>query len=158
MVTRQFHESPIDAAYVSLILSLLVLMLAQSFNAISISSQFNRITRRFLADYGLPIVVIAVSACAYWGRFELSGPSKLPVGDSFEPAGGRSWLVPFWDIDSDPKWIAIAIPFGFVSGFFYYRFPFFDTIQALFILFAFDHQVSVSVIKGMILRSLIVDL
>lgn len=115
MATRQFHESSLESAYVSLILSLLILIIAQSFGSLSRGSQLTRMARRFMGDYGLPIAVIAVSGCAYWGRFDLSTPSKLPVGSSFKPAGGRSWIVPFWDIQGDAKWIAISIPFGFVS-------------------------------------------
>jgi boron transporter len=61
------------------------------------------------------ISVAAVTACTYWGRFNASIPSKLPVGRAFEAAGGRSWLVSFWKMDGDPEWIAIAIPFGFVN-------------------------------------------
>lgn len=114
MTTRQFEESSIEAAYVSLILSLLVVLCAQLFNLVADSPLFHRHARRFLSDYGMPISVIAVSACAYWGRFQTSDPSKLPVGNSFEAAGGRPWLVSFWKMEGDPKWIAIAIPFGFV--------------------------------------------
>jgi boron transporter len=114
MTTRQFQESSTDSALVSLILALLVVALAQVFNMSSNSSLFHRHARRFLSDYGLPISVIAVSACAYWGRFKVAEPAKLPVGGAFEAAGGREWFVPFWKMGGDPKWIGIAIPFGFV--------------------------------------------
>lgn len=132
MTTRQFEESSAEAAYVSLILSLLVVVCAQLFNVAANSSLLHRHARRFLSDYGMPISVIAVSACAYWGRFQASAPNTLPVGQSFEAAGGRSWLVRFWDMNGDPKWVAVAIPFGFI----------------LFILFAFDHQVSALIAQG----------
>ena len=114
MTIRQFEESTKAAAYVSLILSLLVVISAQVFNLAANSSLLHRHARRFLSDYGMPISVVAVSACAYWGRFQESNPAKLPVGSSFEATGGRAWLVPFWDMGGDPKWIAVAIPFGFV--------------------------------------------
>lgn len=130
MVTRQFHESATESALVSLILALLVVGVAQLFNVAANSTLFHRHVRRFLSDYGLPISVIAVSACAQWGRFRLASPTKLPVGQSFEPAGDRPWLVPFWEMSG--KWIGIALPFGF----------------ALFVLFAFDHQVSALIAQG----------
>lgn len=50
----------------------------------------------------------------------------MPVGGAFQAAGRREWLVPFWELDG--KWVGIALPFGIV----------------LWILFFFDHNVSVS--------------
>lgn len=46
---------------------------------------------------------------------------------SFKPAGDRTWLVRFWQLEG--KWLGVAFPFGLV----------------LFILFYFDANVSVSV-------------
>lgn len=63
---------------------------------------------------------------AYWGRFNGANPTTLPVSHAFQPAGGRDWLVKFWQLDG--KWVGIALPFGF----------------ALWVLFFFDHNVSVS--------------
>lgn len=126
MVTRQFASTSLEAAYVSLILALMVFISGSFINLVSRAPHFHRHMRRFLSDYGMPIIVIAISGCAYWGRFHSSTPATLPVGRAFEAANGRPWLVKFWELDA--KWIAIALPFGF----------------ALFLLFAFDHQVSVS--------------
>ncbi|KAG5648397.1 hypothetical protein DXG03_004971 [Asterophora parasitica] len=61
---------------------------------------------------------------AYWGRFNTANPATLPIGTAFQPAGGREWLVRFWQLDG--KWVGIALPFGIV----------------LWILFFFDHNVS----------------
>ncbi|KAG8770187.1 hypothetical protein FRC16_006429, partial [Serendipita sp. 398] len=131
MTTRQLQNSSADAAYASIILSLLVVIVAQLFNVAANSRLFHRHARRFLSDYGLPISVVVVSGCAYWGRFNVSHPATLPIGHSFEPVGGRSWLVPFWEMH-EVKWIFIALPFGF----------------ALFVLFAFDRQVSALIAQG----------
>lgn len=117
MVTRQFQAYTLESAYVSLILALLVLITAQTFNIAANSTLFHRHARRFLSDYGLALSVLAASACGYWGRFKGSDPSKLPVGHAFEPSGGREWLVPFWSSCNDPKWIAMALPFGLVRAF-----------------------------------------
>jgi hypothetical protein len=95
------------------------------FQSISRKSYFCRHARRFLADYGMPISLIASTAMAYWGRFSAVNPATLPVGGAFQAAGGRKWLVRFWQLDG--KWVAIASPFGLV----------------LWILFFFDHNVSV---------------
>lgn len=96
------------------------------FRVLSQSSLFHRHVRRFFADYGIPISIVANSALAYWGRFNTSNPQTLPVGGAFEAAGRREWLVRFWELDS--KWIGVAFPFG----------------VALWVLFFFDHNVSVS--------------
>ena len=64
---------------------------------------------------------------SYWGRFNKSGAATLPVGGAFEAAGGREWLVKFWELEG--KWVEVAFPFG----------------VALWVLFFFDHNVSVSV-------------
>lgn len=63
---------------------------------------------------------------AYWGRFNGANPITLPVGGAFQAAQGRDWLVRFWQLDG--KWVGIALPFGLI----------------LWILFFFDHNVSVS--------------
>ena len=65
---------------------------------------------------------------AYWGHLHIANPSTLPVGGAFQAANGRKWLVRFWQLDG--KWVGIALPFGFV----------------LWILFFFDHNVSVCVL------------
>jgi hypothetical protein len=127
VTTRQFDESTSTppGAYVSIILSLLMLVTAFLFKILSRSALFHRHVRRFCADYGMPLALIASSAMAYWGRFHTAGPQTLPVGAAFKPANGRSWLVPFWQLEG--KWVALALPFGFI----------------LWILFFFDHNVSV---------------
>ena len=75
-----------------------------------------------------PILYRASTGLAYWGRFNASNPETLPIPllGAFQPAGGRAWLVKFWELPS--KWVGIAFPFGFV----------------LWVLFFFDHNVSVS--------------
>ena len=73
----------------------------------------------------MPISLVAASAMAYWGRFNQANPSTLPTGRAFMPANGRQWLVRFWELDG--KWVGIALPFG----------------VALWVLFFFDHNVSV---------------
>jgi len=127
---------PENGALVSIIVALLMLVTPFLFKSLSRKSYFHRHVRRFLADYGMPISLIATSAMAYWGRFNVANPVTLPVGSAFQAAGGRDWLVKFWELDG--KWVGIAMPFGLV----------------LWILFFFDHNVSVSLI---FLLALLVD-
>lgn len=124
VITRQFSDTS-DGAFVAIILALLMLVTSFLFQALSKADYFHRIIRRFLADYGMPISLIAASGMAYWGRFGMAHPTTLPVGGAFQAANGRGWLVRFWELDSE--WVGIALPFGVV----------------LWILFFFDHNVSV---------------
>ncbi|KAF8755067.1 HCO3- transporter family [Rhizoctonia solani] len=114
----------------SIILALVMLVTGHLFGMLARSGLGHRLARRFCADYGMPISVVACSGLAYWGRFNLANPLTLPTSGAFSPAGGRPWLVKFWELDG--KWVGIALPFGF----------------ALFILFYFDHNVSSLIAQG----------
>ena len=104
-----------------------MLMLSLLFRTLANSNLFfHRHVRRLFADYGMPLSLVASSACAYWATFNRADPLTLPVNRAFEPANGRSWLVKFWELDS--HWVGVAFPFGLI----------------LWILFFFDHNVSVS--------------
>lgn len=126
VLTRQLQSNNPQGAFVSIILALLMLVTSFLFQSLSQKSFFHRRVRRFLADYGMPLSLIATSAMAYWRRFHYTHPSTLPIGAAFKPAGGRDWLVKFWQLEG--KWVGIAMPFGII----------------LWILFFFDHNVSVS--------------
>ncbi|KAI0643000.1 anion exchanging protein [Trametes meyenii] len=145
VITRQFpsggasssseplSNSPtatLDGAFVGIILALLMTVTSFLFRTLSQSAYFHRHVRRFFADYGMPISLIASSAVAYWGRFNSANPTTLPTGHAFMPAGDRPWLVRFWELDG--KWVGIAFPFGF----------------ALWVLFFFDHNVSSLMAQG----------
>ncbi|KAI0629834.1 anion exchanging protein [Trametes polyzona] len=130
--TPSFDSSTatLDGAFVGIILALLMTVTAFLFRTLSQSSYFHRHVRRFFADYGMPISLVASSAMAYWGRFNAANPTTLPTGHAFMPAGDRPWLVRFWELDG--KWVGIAFPFGF----------------ALWVLFFFDHNVSSLMAQG----------
>ncbi|KAG8705487.1 hypothetical protein FRC09_002924 [Ceratobasidium sp. 395] len=131
VLTRQLDTADSPASvFVSIILALTMLVLGHLFGMLARSDLGHRLGRRFCADYGMPISVVACSGLAYWGRFNLANPLTLPTSGAFEPAGGRAWLVKFWELDG--KWVGIAFPFGFV----------------LFILFFFDHNVSSLIAQG----------
>lgn len=129
VITRQFPASYSgpgeEGALVGIISALLMVVVGFSLQALSQSFYFHHKIRRFFADYGMPIALVASSAVAYWGRFGAAHPSTLPVAGAFDTAGGRSWFVKFWLLDG--KWVGIAFPFGLV----------------LWVLFFFDHNVSV---------------
>ncbi|KAI0373814.1 anion exchanging protein [Pilatotrama ljubarskyi] len=128
--SSESSTATIDGAFVGVILALLMTVTAFLFRTLSQSAYFHRHVRRFLADYGMPISLVASSAMAYWGRFNAANPTTLPTGHAFMPAGDRPWLVRFWELDA--KWVGIAFPFGF----------------ALWVLFFFDHNVSSLMAQG----------
>ncbi|KAJ7043835.1 HCO3 transporter family-domain-containing protein [Mycena alexandri] len=132
VLTRQLDANPPNAAgpLVSIILALLMLVTSFLFQYLAGQSFFHRHARRFLADYGMPISLIVSSGMAYWGRFNATNPSTLPIGGAFQAAAGREWLVKFWQLDG--KWVGIAFPFGFI----------------LWVLFFFDHNVSSLMAQG----------
>ncbi|KAJ7465303.1 HCO3 transporter family-domain-containing protein [Mycena latifolia] len=132
VVTRQLDAHPQNdpGPLVSIILALLMLVTSFLFQYLAGQNFFHRHARRFLADYGMPISLVASSGMGYWGRFNATNPTTLPVGGAFEAAGGRDWLVKFWELDG--KWVGIAFPFGFI----------------LWVLFFFDHNVSSLMAQG----------
>lgn len=126
VVTRSLPSSD-EGAFVTIILALTMLLSSTCFLMLSQSNLFHRHVRRFFADYGMPISLVACSGLAYWGRFNSANPSTLPTSGAFEAAASHpGWLVRWWHLEA--KWVGIACPFGIV----------------LFILFFFDHNVSVS--------------
>ncbi|KAG1763040.1 HCO3 transporter family-domain-containing protein [Suillus occidentalis] len=129
VITRQF-SGEFDGALVGIILGLLMLVTSFLFQRLSETTLFHRHIRRFFSDYGMPISLIAASGMAYWGRFNASNPTTLPVGGAFQAANGRAWIVKFWELDG--KWVGVALPFGII----------------LWILFFFDHNVSSLIAQG----------
>ncbi|KXN88128.1 hypothetical protein AN958_07587 [Leucoagaricus sp. SymC.cos] len=129
VLTRQF-SNPEPGYLVSIILTLLMLVTSFVFQGLARSPYFHRHVRRFFADYGMPISLVAASGMAYWGRFNSANPETLPIGPAFKAANGREWLVRFWQLEG--KWVGIALPFGII----------------LWILFFFDHNVSSLMAQG----------
>nr|XP_018259912.1 anion transporter [Kwoniella dejecticola CBS 10117]OBR82070.1 anion transporter [Kwoniella dejecticola CBS 10117] len=134
VVTRQFGQTSTPSAFLGIILAILTLVLPHYFNSVASSGYINKHFRRFCADYGMPITIIAMTGLAYWGRFDqyvLENGMTLPTTPtSFQPASDRPWLVRFWQLEG--KWVGTALPFGLV----------------LFILFYFDANVSSLIAQG----------
>ncbi|WRT70568.1 uncharacterized protein IL334_007566 [Kwoniella shivajii] len=134
VITRQFGQTSTPSAFLGIILAILTLILPHYFNSLAKSGYVNKHFRRFCADYGMPITIIAMTGFAYWGRFDqyvLEDGMTLPTTtSSFRPASDRPWLVKFWQLEG--KWVGTALPFGLV----------------LFILFYFDANVSSLIAQG----------
>ncbi|KAK2867881.1 hypothetical protein FQN49_003384 [Arthroderma sp. PD_2] len=118
------------SAYLSIMVSLLVLMSCFICGAIGESNFFNRHTRKFIEDYGTPLSIIFFTGFVHVGQMRNVHVETLPTSKAFFPTTDRSWLVHFWDIGVSD--IFLAIPFAIL----------------LTILFYFDHNVSSLIAQG----------
>ena len=124
VLTRQWQEpSTPTAAYLSVMVSLLVTASAWLCGAVGESKLFHRHVRKFIEDYGTPLTIIFFTGFVHFGRMENVSLEKLPTSGAFTPTkDGRGWLVNFWDIGAGE--VFLAIPFAIL----------------LTILFWFDHN------------------
>jgi len=122
-----------EAAYLSIVVSLLTLLIAYTFlPSVSQSTLFRAPIRKFIEDYGLPLTVVFLSGMVHVGKMRSVQLEYLPTnGRSFQPTavnediGNRQgWIIHFWKMSVGD--IFLALPFGFL----------------LTVLFWFDHNVS----------------
>lgn len=121
VLTRQWEASD-ASAYLSIMVSLLVLMVAYACGVVGNSNFFQRHVRKFIEDYGTPLTIIFFTGFVHIGKMRNMDLSTLPTSKAFLPTTDRSWFIHFWDIDIAD--IFIAIPFAIL----------------LTILFYFDHN------------------
>ncbi|PUU74025.1 HCO3 transporter family-domain-containing protein [Tuber borchii] len=118
------------AAYLSISISLLVLMSGYACSWLGNSSLFRQPVRVFLKDYGTPLSIVCFTGYQYIGKMKHIELERLPVSQAFFPTMERGWLVHFWDISVGQ--VFLAIPFALL----------------LTILFYFDHNVSSLISQG----------
>lgn len=121
VLTRQW-EAGDAAAYLSIAVALLVLMVAYGCGVIGESTLFQRHVRKFIEDYGTPLTVIFFTGFVYIGKMKSVELPTLPTSKAFFPTTDRDWLVDFWNLSVGD--IFLALPFGLL----------------LTILFWFDHN------------------
>lgn len=97
-----------SAAYLSISISLLVLIVGYGCGIIGESSLFKYPIRVFLKDYGTPLTVVFFTGYQYFGKMKDIKLEQLPITRAFYPTTERGWLVHFWDID--PGNVFLAIP------------------------------------------------
>ena len=129
VLTRQWAYGD-ASAYLSIMVSLLVLMVAYICGIIGSSPLFQRHVRKFIEDYGTPLTVIFFTGFVHIGHMRSIDLSTLPTSRAFFPTSDRNWFISFWDISVGD--IFIAIPFAIL----------------LTILFYFDHNVSSLIAQG----------
>lgn len=129
VLARQWQADD-TSAYLSIMISLLVLMVAYGCGIIGHSSLFQRHIRKFIEDYGTPLTVIFFTGFVHIGKMRGVALLTLPTSKAFFPTTDRGWFIDFWDISVGD--VFVAIPFAIL----------------LTILFYFDHNVSSLIAQG----------
>lgn len=122
VLTRQWRSAGETSAYLSIMISLLVLMTGYSCGIIGSSNLFKRYIRKFVEDYGTPLTIIFFTGFVHVGKMRGVHLDNLPTSKAFSPTQDRGWFIHFWDIDIQD--VFLAIPFAIL----------------LTILFWFDHN------------------
>lgn len=122
VLTRQWGQAGETSAYLSIMISLLVLMTGYACGVLGSSNLFQRYVRKFVEDYGTPLTIIFFTGFIHIGHMQGVHLQTLPTSKAFYPTQDRSWFIHFWDISAAD--IFIAIPFAIL----------------LTILFYFDHN------------------
>jgi boron transporter len=125
VLVAQF-EAGQPSGYLSIAISLLVLITGMWFQVLGRSRLFRHAVRIFLTDYGTILTIVFFSAFPHFGgELRTTQLLNLPTSPTFETTTGRGWLVDFWNIGVGN--VFLAIPFAIL----------------LTILFYMDHNISV---------------
>ena len=122
VLTMQWELAGEASAYLSIMVSLLVLMSGYICGIIGQSRLFHSTVRKFIEDYGTPLTIIFFTGFVHIGLMRDVSIETLPTSKAFFPTKDRSWLIPFWELGVGE--VFIAIPFAIL----------------LTILFYFDHN------------------
>ena len=122
VLTRQWGLAGETSAFLSIMISLLVLMSGYLCGIIGNSNLFIRPVRRFIEDYGTPLTIMFFTGFVHIGLMKDVPLQTLPTGNSFLPTQNRGWFINFWEIGVGE--VFVAIPFAIL----------------LTILFYFDHN------------------
>lgn len=122
VLTRQWGTAGETSAYLSIMISLLVLMTGYACGVVGGSNLFQRHVRKFVEDYGTPLTIIFFTGFIHIGHMRSVKLETLPTSKAFFPTQDRGWFIHFWDINVSD--VFIAIPFAVL----------------LTILFYFDHN------------------
>jgi hypothetical protein len=122
VLTRQWELAGAESAYLSVMVSLLVLGFAYGCGILGESNLLQRHVRKFIEDYGTPLTIIFFTGFVHFGHMKDVHVETLPTSKAFFPTADRGWFVHFWDIGVGD--VFLAIPFAVL----------------LTILFWFDHN------------------
>ncbi|OCT48352.1 putative transporter [Cladophialophora carrionii] len=130
VLTRQWDLAGEASAYLSVMVSLLVLGFAYGCGVLGESNLLQRHVRKFIEDYGTPLTIIFFTGFVHIGHMKDVHVETLPTSKAFAPTADRDWFVQFWKIGVGE--VFLAIPFAIL----------------LTILFWFDHNVSSLIAQG----------
>ncbi|MCJ1479484.1 hypothetical protein MMC13_008170 [Lambiella insularis] len=130
VLTRQWTLADPTSAFLSIVVGLMVLGAAYLCGVIGDSKLFQRYVRKFIEDYGTPLVIVFFTGFVHFGRMSSVELQTLPTSRPFFPTQDRGWFVRFWEIEIGD--VFVAIPFAIL----------------LTILFYFDHNVSSLIAQG----------
>ncbi|OAP54620.1 hypothetical protein AYL99_11068 [Fonsecaea erecta] len=130
VLTRQWGLAGETSAYLSVMVSLLVLGFAYGCGVLGESNLLQRHVRKFIEDYGTPLTIVFFTGFVHIGHMRNVHLETLPTSKSFHPTADRGWFVHFWDISVGE--VFLAIPFAIL----------------LTVLFWFDHNVSSLIAQG----------
>ena len=122
VLSREWSVAGETSAYLSIVISLLVLVTGYACEVIGASQLFQRHIRKFIEDYGTPLTIVFFTGFVHVGHMQAVHLETLPTSKAFYPTQDRGWFIRFWDINA--KDIFIAVPFAIL----------------LTILFYFDHN------------------
>ena len=109
VLTRQFAVSS-TSAYLCIMVSLLVFIVAYSCGILGESALFQVYVRKFIEDYGTPLTIIFFTGFVHIGKMRSIEVQTLPTSIAFFPTADRPWLAPFWELNDMGN---IGASFGF---------------------------------------------
>lgn len=122
VLLAQWEKAGESSTYLSIAISLLVLIVGYGCGIIGVGSLFWRWVRKVIEDYGTPLTIIFFTGFVHVGHMRSVDLATLPTTKAFSPTSDRGWLVHFWRTDIGD--VFIAIPFAIL----------------LTVLFYFDHN------------------
>lgn len=129
------------SGYLSIAISLLVLIVGMGFQVVGRSRLFRHTIRVVLTDYGTILTIVFFTAFPHFGgELRTTDLLTLPTTQSFHTTTGRGWLVDFWTLGVGN--IFLAIPFALL----------------LTMLFYMDHNISVRYAIPAMLIVLVINL
>ncbi|KAL8842071.1 MAG: hypothetical protein Q9170_000674 [Blastenia crenularia] len=98
VLTRQWATGD-AAAYLSIMVALLVLIVAYLCGVIGGTTFFQHYVRKFIEDYGTPLTIIFFTGFVHIGKMRSVDLQNLPTSKAFFPTQDRGWFIHFWEID-----------------------------------------------------------
>ncbi|KAJ5346890.1 uncharacterized protein N7506_000143 [Penicillium brevicompactum] len=124
-LVNEFTTVGHSAGFMSCMIAILYFLSIYGLEKLGSSTVWKAGYRGIFADYAYVFCTIFwVGFSHIPGTLKSTHISFVPITRAFYPTQNRSWLIPFWELDT--KWIFAALPFGFLT----------------MLLFYYDHNIS----------------